>query len=70
MDDPVIPKGMIEVTRGEFFRKLYADSRDIMPRLNRPDSTDWETRDRQPFGWTYPGWKDPGGKRIYALKTS
>jgi hypothetical protein len=63
-----IPDGMVVVTREEFFALLKADTRDIMPRHNQPDYTIWETKGREAWGWTVPGWSiimPDEGKRIY-----
>jgi hypothetical protein len=63
-----IPAGFRRVTADEFFAALYADPRDIMPcNTNSPYYTTWETKSRQVWGWTAPGWKNPRDEKIYAL---
>jgi hypothetical protein len=62
-----IPDGMVVVTREEFFALLKADTRDIMPRHNQPDYTIWETKGREAWGWTVPGWRNPGVSKVYAV---
>lgn len=50
-----IPPGFSEVTTAEFFRRLYADPRDIMPSIvNKvyPYESIWKTRDGKVFGWS------------------
>lgn len=66
---PAPPEGFTEVSREEFYEALKADPRDIMPKLNSPEYTDWETVDRQRWGWSYPGWKNIGEPSIYAIKS-
>lgn len=62
-----MPAGMVPVTRDEFLAALYADPRDIMPSLNHPNYTTWETKFREVWGWTTPGWKNPGDEKAYAV---
>lgn len=62
-----IPNGMVAVSKEEFFAALYADPRDIMPTHNAPDHTQWETKSRQLWGWSTPGWKNPGTEHQYAI---
>lgn len=64
---PIIP-GMTEVSREKFFAFLHEDSRDIMPSLTDPTFSNWETKDRQLIGRTYPGWRNPSDKSFYMLK--
>jgi hypothetical protein len=63
-----IPSGMIEVSKEQFFAALNADARDIMPSVLSPDCTRWETKTRQLWGWSLPGWKHP--ERTSMLKNS
>jgi hypothetical protein len=65
---PTVPPGFRKVTEDEFFAALSSDPRDIMPSNMNPDFTTWETKGREVWGWTYPGWKHPREERIYALK--
>lgn len=65
---PTVPAGMIEVSKVEFYRRLYADQRDIMPVLTFPEHTRWETRNRVLWGWSFPGWRNPSEPTIYAVK--
>lgn len=58
---------MVEVSKEEFFKALYADPRDIMPSHKDPDFTTWETRERVVWGWSCPGWKNPGERKIFAV---
>lgn len=67
---PVIPVGMREVSETEFFALLKADPRDIMPSVANPHFTTWETPQRQVWGWTTPGWKNPGTERRYTVVRS
>jgi hypothetical protein len=62
-----IPTGFRQVTKDEFFAALRADPRDIMPSQANPEYTTWETNHRYVWGWTYPGWKNPGGEKVYAI---
>ncbi len=63
-----IPTGMSEVSGEEFFARLKADGRDIMPRLTYPEFTTWETRDhRTVWGWSSPGWRNPGEAKLWAV---
>ncbi|SDR54539.1 hypothetical protein SAMN05443245_7450 [Paraburkholderia fungorum] len=65
---PNVPAGFREVTKDEFFAALYSDPRDIMPSNVNPNFTSWETKRREVWGWTYPGWKNPREEKIFALK--
>jgi len=62
-----IPQGMIEVSKDEFFAALYADKRDIMPSVSQPNVTTWETKTRQVWGWSLPGWKNPSDAKVWAI---
>lgn len=64
---PVIPSGMVLVTKDEFFAALSADPRDIMPNIDAREYTLWQTRDRAVFGWSVPGWANPGGPKAWAI---
>jgi len=69
MTNATIPPGFRQVTKDEFFTALKNDPRDIMPSIAySPYSSTWETRNREAWGWTVPGWKNPRDERIYALK--
>lgn len=62
------PEGMVEVQQSEFFARMKADGRDIMPNHAADDFTRWEVvRDRSLWGWSTPGWRNPGSKRVYAV---
>ena len=62
------PEGMIEVTQQEFFARLRADGRDIMPNHSATDFTRWEVvATRALWGWSTPGWRNPSSKRSYAI---
>ncbi|RQT26024.1 hypothetical protein [Burkholderia contaminans] len=64
-----VPDGFRVVTKQEFFSALYADPRDIMPCIQHsPFYTTWETRGREVWGWSAPGWKNPRDEKIFALK--
>ncbi len=63
-----IPDGFKQVTKDEFFKTLYSDGRDIMPLNESPYCSTWETKSRDVFGWTAPGWSNPRGLQLYALK--
>ncbi len=64
---PPVPAGMVIVTRDRFFDLLRADQRDIMPSVREPSGCVWETSDREVWGWSSPGWRDPGRPRAYAV---
>lgn len=70
MNTVQIPDDMAKVTQEEFFKALYADSRDIMPSLREsPFYTVWEiVGNRRVWGWSSPGWKNPGSAKVYALR--
>lgn len=69
MSEVKIPAGFRRVTEDEFFSALSADPRDIMPCImHSPYYTTWETKAREVWGWTAPGWKNPREERIFALK--
>lgn len=64
-----VPDGFCVVTKEEFFAALYADPRDIMPCIQHsPFYTTWEFRNREVWGWSAPGWKNPRDEKIFALK--
>lgn len=48
-DIPAIAANMREVTKDEFFAALYADPRDIMPRIERPYPYTSEWRNQKSF---------------------
>jgi len=62
-----VPDGFVEVSTDEFYRRLAAESRDIMPNLAMRDYTIWETKSREVWGWSEPGWANPGGRKQYAI---
>ena len=63
-----IPAGMLEVSQEQFFAALRADRRDIMPSHREPLITSWEvTATRERWGWSYPGWKNTGEPKRWAL---
>ncbi|CAJ0779017.1 hypothetical protein LMG7141_00829 [Ralstonia condita] len=63
-----IPHGFKRVTKDEFFAALYADPRDIMP-LAKPNFSTWETKTREVWGWTAPGYSNRRAHEdIYAIK--
>lgn len=62
---------MKQVTQDEFYRILYADKRDIVPSVREERVTIWESRSREVFGVSYPGWRNPGDdKRYYIAATT
>lgn len=66
-----MPAGMVEVSKERFFALLYAEKRDIMPKNDARDFTNWVTRDRERWGWTQPGWaSEHGTPAIYAVNRS
>jgi hypothetical protein len=68
---PGPPAGMVAVSRDRFFSLLSADGRDIMPSHRDPHHVLWETRNREVWGWTAPGWKNPGAHpSMYAVVRS
>lgn len=64
------PQDMVIVERDVFFQALYADKRDIMPSVRMPYYTTWETKTREVWGWSYPGWKNLGEACVYAIHPS
>ncbi len=64
---PQMPAGMVAVSKEQFFAALNADPRDIMPHLTNPRFSTWETKSRQVWGWTAPGWQNPRDEKIYAI---
>lgn len=65
---PTMPEGMVAVSKDEFFRLLAADRRDIMPRNEARDHTSWEAvHARTRWGWSTPGWANPGSPKAYAV---
>lgn len=65
-----VPAGMIEVFEPDFYGRMKADGRDIMPRSSREDTT-WEVvASREVWGWSVPGWSNPGAERKYAVRIS
>lgn len=64
-----VPDGFRVVTKEEFFAALKADPCDIMLGIQHsPYYTTWETRSREVWGRSTPGWKNPRGEWIFALK--
>jgi hypothetical protein len=62
---------MTEVSKSKFFELLKADPRDIMPNHDRPYCTEWLVqRGRFAWGWSSPGWRNPGTTEIYAVAKS
>jgi hypothetical protein len=70
-----MPAGMVKVSKGEFFRRLMAEKRDIHPHSEK-HSTDWmlvSTRVR--WGWSSRGYCGPydwqgAGSQVYALASA
>lgn len=65
----IIPAGFKQVAKAQFYKELYADKRDIMPKLipgQRQET--WETRDRTVWGWSHHGYDPLGRGQVYALK--
>lgn len=67
---PAMPEGMQAVSKDQFFALLSADPRDIMPSTGAPDYTTWETKGREVWGWTTPGWKVPRAPVQFAVLRS
>lgn len=63
-----VPSGMVEVSKDLFFATLFADRRDIMPRHSQRNYTTWETKSREVWGWSTPGWANPGDPKRYAIR--
>lgn len=59
---------MMEVTQEEFYKRLYADKRDIMPDAEE-HVTYWKIRGKQVWGVSTPGWKNPAANKTYAIAT-
>lgn len=58
---------MREVTKEEFFAALYADKRDVMPTVEHPERTEWRDRNRNLFGRSFPGWRNPRDAKSWWL---
>lgn len=67
---PTPPAEMVEVNEAEFFARLRADPRDIMPNHDAPDCTAWRVRPTGAlWGWSAPGWRNPGARPYrYAVR--
>ena len=67
----VVPEGMVVVTKEKFFELLDADPRDIMPdhpSWSPPNQHNWSVvSTRKVWGWSAPGWKNPGAPEIHAV---
>jgi hypothetical protein len=59
------PANMHEVNKDEFYAVI--GPQDVHPATANPDCTIWETPTRQVVGWSYPGWRNPGEPKRYAL---
>lgn len=66
-NEPQMPAGMIEVDQNTFFNALKADPRDIMPSNRDPHFSTWETKMREVWGWSTPGWANPRDQKVYAV---
>lgn len=65
---PQIPAGMVAVTKDEFIAALKADPRDIMPTTENREFTVWRVQStRAVFGWSAPGWANPGAPKAWAV---
>lgn len=64
--NPPIPSGMAEVSEAEFFARLKADPRDIMPTTENPEITFWKDKSGIVAGVSLPGWKYPGRIKAWA----
>lgn len=61
-NEPVLPTGFTEVTEGEFFERLKADKRDIMPTTEAHFHTPWRVvATREMWGWASKGWQSKHG---------
>lgn len=67
-----VEAAFVSVTEAEFFALLYADTRDIMPIVEHPDVTTWETQKggRSVWGYSTPGWKNPGAPKTFSVARS
>lgn len=65
--NPPIPDGFTEVTCDQFFARLKADKRDIMPCHQSPNQSVWKDTQGRVFGVSMPGWKYPGRTEVYAI---
>lgn len=65
-EKPLVPNGFKVVSKEEFYKQLnnIGDKLDPMPTTKNPNHTDWETRrgPRYVWGWSWPGWRNPGGR--------
>lgn len=68
MSTTQIPAGTVAVTKDEFFAALKADARDIMPTTENREFTIWRAQyTRAVFGWSAPGWANPGAPKAWAV---
>ena len=65
-----VPSGMKIVSEKEFFVLLKADPRDIMPSVDNPNFTDWNTKDHRRVGRSLPGWKNPSDDKVWMWQSN
>lgn len=68
---PVVPAGMVVVTKDEFYAALFADKRDIMPTTEARERTAWRLMsNRAMWGWSSTGYASKfGDPQVYAITT-
>ncbi len=68
MSSTVIPSGMVQTTKAEFYARLMAETRNIHPTSERL-ATDWMLVGTQRrWGWSSKGYASPYGiEEIYAM---
>lgn len=65
------PEGMQLVDKDKFFVLLNLDRRDIMPTVKFPEYTTWETKGGYVWGWSFPGWRNPGeSPKLWAVNNN
>jgi len=65
------PAGFKFVSEAEFFEAVNkAAADDPMPSVERPEVTVWNFQRfrRDVFGYSWPGWKNPGEREAYAIR--
>lgn len=66
---PMVPAGMVVVSKDEFYAALNADKRDIMPTTEAREHTPWRVvATRAVWGWNSTGYASKfGAPEVYAI---
>ena len=65
MNADTIPDGMVEVTRDQFFATV--GTMNVHPSNAHEEFTAWETPFREELGRSWPGWRNPGAPKRWAI---